>query len=242
MSVKLYEITRRSLEPFLLPLYKQVRIKILEEIKRSDKICSLLDVGGRKSPYTISVPAKVTIIDLPRETEIQNSLNLGINENVTNQVKNRRSNIESIIFGDMTCSNLPDESYDHIVSVEVLEHVEKDDIFVSEISRVLKTGGSFIMTTPNGDFVKNTNPDHKRHYKKEQLEKLLKKYFSTVEVEYAIAGGYYRKLGLGSWSLRRPLKTVASMYGNVINSIQSNKKDLKNRAEGTHHLIAVARK
>ena len=235
-----YEVARKGLEPFLPPLYKQVRTRLLGEVQNIGRDCSVLDVGGRKSPYTIGIPARVTVIDLPRETEIQNSLNLGINDAIVEQVKKRRSNIEDVVFGDMTCSSFPDNSFDFVVSVEVLEHVEEDEKFVSEVSRVLKPGGRFLMTTPNGDFVENHNPDHKRHYKREQLRELLKKSFDDVEIEYAVAGGYYRKLGLRSWSARRPLRTLSSVVGNVVNSIQSAKPGIGDQALGTHHLVAVA--
>lgn len=240
--MKLYEVARKSLEPFLPPLYKQVRQRLRTEIRAAAKYPTILDVGGRKSPYTIGIPARVTIIDLPRETETQNALNLGINEKIVSELKGRRSNIDDFIFGDMTRSDLPSESYDFVVSVEVLEHVEEDEKFVGEVNRVLKSGGRFIMTTPNGDFVENKNPDHKRHYKKVELVSLLEKYFKHVEVEYAIAGGYYRKIGLKSWSVYRPLQTALSVYGNIVNSVQSSRTDISNRVIGTHHLLAIAEK
>jgi SAM-dependent methyltransferase len=142
----------------------------------------------------------------------------------------------------MTDSGLPDKSFDLVVSVEVLEHVEADELFVSEVCRVLKPGGRFIMTTPNGDFVSNQNPDHKRHYKRKQLNDLLEKHFATVCTEYAIAGGRFRKIGLKPWSLHSPMQTVSSAFGNVVNSFQSSRKSIKERAIGTHHLIAVAEK
>ena len=242
MTIKLYEVARKGLEPFLPPLYKQVRVRLLREIRKFSAAPSILDVGGRKSPYTIGVPGRITIIDLPRNTEVQLALNLGINESIVNGIKSRRSNIDRLIIGDMTNSGLPSESFDLAVSVEVLEHVEDDEKFVSEVCRVLKPGGRFIMTTPNGDFVENKNPDHKRHYKRQQLNSLLEKYFTNVEVVYAIAGGRYRKIGLKAWSLHRPLQTVSSAFGNIVNSYQSSRKDIKDRAIGTHHLVAVAEK
>ena len=235
----IYEIVRQSLEPILPPLYKQVRSRLRDQISGLESP-SILDVGGRKSPYTIGLPAKITILDLPRETEIQNSLNLGINEGIVKQVKDRRSNIEGVIFGDMTKNDLPSDSFDLVVSVEVLEHVEMDAKFVSEVSRVLRPGGRFIMTTPNGDYVENHNPDHKRHYRREQLFELLSDHFETVNVEYAIAGGYYRKVGLRSWSARHPIKTTVSAAGNIINSVQSSRVGIQAQAIGTHHLFAVA--
>lgn len=240
--MKLYEFARISLEPLLPPIYKVFRARLFKEVKKIPAHPSILDVGGRKSPYTLGVPAAITIIDMPRESELQHSMNLGINDSIVNTLKRRRSNVENFIFGDMTKSDLPDESYDLVVSVEVIEHVEEDEKLVSEICRVLKPGGRFLLTTPNGDFLENRNPDHKRHYKMEQLSELLKRHFENVEVEYAIAGGYYRKLGLKSWSVRRPLQTVSSAIGNIVNSLQSSKKGIERMAIGTHHLFAVAQK
>lgn len=243
MTLKLYEVARRSLEPFLPPLYKQVRVKLLGEIaKLQPGVPTILDVGGRKSPYTIGLPAHITIIDLPRSTELQSALNLGIDESIAKSIKTRRSNIDRLILGDMNNSGFATESFDLVVSVEVLEHVEDDERFVSEVNRVLKPGGSFIMTTPNGDYVENQNPDHKRHYTRHQLFALLQKHFENVRIEYAIVGGRYRKVGLMPWSLNRPMQTVSSAFGNVVNSFQSSRKDIKDRAIGTYHLIAVAEK
>jgi SAM-dependent methyltransferase len=239
--MKPYEIGRLMAEPFLPPLYKKVRQKLLEIVKPNGHVPILLDVGGRKSPYTIGIPARITIIDLPRESEIHKRLNLGINDEIVEQTMRRRSNIGEVIVGDMTCSGLPDKNFDHVVSVEVLEHVEKDERFVSEVSRVLKSGGVFLMTTPNGDWVENKNPDHKRHYTRAQLTELLSKYFTNVNVEYAIIGGPFRKMGLRSWSLKHPVTTFGSAVGNIVNWRQSTASGLSDQPQYTHHLIATAK-
>jgi SAM-dependent methyltransferase len=238
----LYEIGRLLAEPALPPLYKQVRRRLRKIIEGTTAFPDLLDVGGRKSAYTIGVPAKITVIDLPRKSEIQKKMNLGINENIVDQMRSRRSNVEDVIIGDMIDSGLADESFDLIVSVEVLEHVEADERFVSEVSRVLRRGGKFLMTTPNGDWVENKNPDHKRHYKKHELQALLEKHFDKVQVDYAIAGGRFRKMGLKPWSASKPLALAMGAGANVINSIQSTRSDISRSAKGTHHLIAVAEK
>lgn len=224
------------------PLHKKVGRRLAKLSKSNPEQVDILDVGGRKSHYTIGVPARITITDLPRETDIQKSLNLGISAEIIEQGYVRRSNVNRILFDDMTRSALPDNSFDYVVAVEVLEHVEEDEQFVKEVSRVLKPGGIFLMTTPNGDFVKNTNPDHKRHYAKGQLASLLEACFSTVEVEYAIKGGTFRTLGLRSWSIKHPVQTALSMISNVINTIESARESLKDQAQGTRHLIATARK
>lgn len=240
--MKFYELTLVGLEPFLPPLYRQVRMRLLKLIKANGGTAKMLDVGGRKSPYTVNLPARITIIDLPRQSELQEQLKLGISDAINEQTRRRRSNIDEIVFGDMTRSDLPDESYDLVVAVEVLEHVEKDALFVSEVYRVLKPGGAFVMTTPNGDWVENKNPDHKRHYQHQQLAELLSGKFESVSVEYAIRGGRYRKYGLKSWSVRKPVRTALSMFGNAVNSIQSADANIREQAAGTHHLIAIAKK
>lgn len=228
------------MEPFLPYLYWQTRQRLLQEARQHPATPLLLDIGGRKSPYTIGVPARVTVIDLPRESDIQKSLNLGVNDEIVAELRRRRSNIERFILGDMTNSDLPDEGYHLAVSVEVLEHVDDDEKFVSEVSRVLKPGGRFIMTTPNGDYVPNKNPDHRRHYKRTELKQLLDRHFDAVIVEYAIAGGYFRKVGLRSWSIRAPFQTALCAFGNVVNSARSARPRIAERAIGTHHLFAVA--
>jgi SAM-dependent methyltransferase len=215
---------------------------LLDAIASPGSRPSLLDVGGRKSHYTIGVPAGITISDLPRETRLQEQLNLGIDRRIIAQTGRRRTNVRAILLDDMTRSSLPDACFDCVVAVEVLEHVERDDRFVAQVRRVLKPGGVFLMTTPNGDFVKNTNPDHIRHYTRDQLVALLSTEFTSVDVIYAIRGGYFRKLGLRSWSARHPLRTALSMAGNLVNAVQSSSKKLDRQSQGTRHLIALARK
>lgn len=240
--MKPFEWMYLAAEPFLPPLHRKVRRRLSDVVTARSLKMNVLDVGGRKSHYTIGLPADITITDLPRESEIQQKLNLGLTQEIIDNSQARRSNVRRVLYDDMTRSTLPNKSFDCVVAVEVLEHVEEDEKFVREVQRVLKPGGLFLMTTPNGDSVKNTNPDHKRHYRREQLKELLGKYFDQVDIEYAIQGGRFRTIGLRSWSPRKPIQTGLSMVGNIINSVQSASDRLKNRARGTRHLIATARK
>jgi SAM-dependent methyltransferase len=200
-------------------------------------------VGGRKSHYTIGLPAFITISDLPRVSGLQHKLHLGLNDELMLQLRSRRSNVRRVVYDDMTRSRFPDAAFDCVVSVEVLEHVEEDQKFIEHVQWILKPGGVFIMTTPNGDFLKvNTNPDHKRHYTRAQLITLLQSKFGEIEVVYAVRSGKYHIAGLRSWSLRHPVRTACSMFGNVINAWQSRPNLVRHRSNGTHHLIATAKK
>jgi hypothetical protein len=72
----------------------------------------------------------------------------------------------------------------------------------SRASSSRRAGGYF--TTPNGDYVKNEppnyNPDHLRHYRREQLEQLLARHFARVRVVYGVRTGVHRRAGLRSLS------------------------------------------
>jgi SAM-dependent methyltransferase len=241
--LKSFEYCYLCCSPFLPPLYRQVRRELFRSLETPGNLPVILDVGGRKSHYTIGLPASVTVSDLPRTLEVQNQLNLGTNDEINDQTKSRRSNVKATIYDDMTRTTLPANSFDVLVAVEVLEHVEEDELFVRNVARTLRPGGWFVMTTPNGDAVPIPhNTDHKRHYRREQLTRLLSTHFPQVEVHYAIKAGRFRSWGLKSWSLRRPLQTARSMIGNVLNSIESSNRAVQEDALCTRHLLATARK
>lgn len=77
--------------------------------------------------------------------------------------------------------NFADGSFDYVVSFQVIEHIEQDADFVREVSRVLRPGGKFIVSTPNAPMSLTRNPWHVREYKADELESLLKGGFSSVE-------------------------------------------------------------
>jgi SAM-dependent methyltransferase len=243
ISMTAFEAMYVRILPLLSPLNCAVRASLLG-VARSCKNppIRILDVGGRKSPYTAGLPGKIWITDLPRRTGLQEELCLGIDHAVIRHLQARRSNVKGIIFDDMTASSMPGSFFDCVVAVEVLEHVDHDFLFVREVHRVLKKGGIFLMTTPNGDWVPNTNPDHRRHYTRQQLADILSGYFPNVCVRYAIPGGVFHRWGLRSWSVRHPLNTVKSVLGNAVNVVQGSLAGVSGRMLGTQHLFAIAEK
>jgi SAM-dependent methyltransferase len=243
-GMTMFELSYRFVEPLLPPLYGIVRRRLLSLLQASQpQRPDILDVGGRKSHYTVSLPARIVISELPRRTAIQDQLNLGLTNEMVAGTLARRSNIDGIVFDDMTQSRIEDASFDYVLAVEVLEHVERDRDFVRNIHRVLRPGGVFLMTTPNGDaFPIPHNADHKRHYTCNALKQLLGELFPRAVVDYAIVDGKARKLGLRSWSPKRPMRTAGSMAGNLVNLLQSSGPNIRDRAFGTRHLIATGYK
>lgn len=80
-----------------------------------------------------------------------------------------------------------DNSFDTIITFQVIEHVKDDEGFVKEIHRVLKPGGRALITTPNIKMTLSRNPWHEREYTADELKALCKKYFEKVEMK-GIAG------------------------------------------------------
>lgn len=73
-----------------------------------------------------------------------------------------------------------DATFDFVVSFQVIEHIKRDKLFISEVRRVLKPGGRFIVSTPNRPMSLTRNPWHVREYNPEELRELLGS-FGSIE-------------------------------------------------------------
>ncbi len=76
-----------------------------------------------------------------------------------------------------------DNSFDSVVSFQVIEHIENDDLFLKEIFRVLRPGGIALMTTPNRLQSLSRNPWHIREYTAQELTNLAQTIFPMVEMK-----------------------------------------------------------
>lgn len=80
-------------------------------------------------------------------------------------------------------SNLKDNTFDTVVSFQVIEHIENDRLFLEEIYRVLKPGGKAIISTPNINHTLSRNPWHIREYKPGELKSICGQIFDIVEAK-----------------------------------------------------------
>jgi SAM-dependent methyltransferase len=92
----------------------------------------------------------------------------------------------------LTAANLPplpydDDSFDSVVSFQVIEHIPNDRFFLGEIRRVLRPGGVGLITTPNRPQSLSRNPWHIREYTAGELTTLAASVFPKVEMK-GIAG------------------------------------------------------
>ena len=80
-------------------------------------------------------------------------------------------------------TSLNDNSYDFVVSFQVIEHIENDSLYLKEIHRVLKPGGTALITTPNRKMSLSRNPWHIREYLPDELSSLARQFYEHVEMK-----------------------------------------------------------
>jgi ubiquinone/menaquinone biosynthesis C-methylase UbiE len=111
--------------------------------------------------------------------------------------KNTLKNVSFIQMNVPPFVGIEDNSFDFVISFQVIEHIKNDKQFVKEVYRVLKKGGKFIVSTPNIRMSITRNPWHVREYTSDELESLLLAEFQEVE-KMGVAGNdkimdYYSK-------------------------------------------------
>jgi len=157
-----------------MPYHKvKIRNDLKSLVNKLHSNVELLDIGARKSHYTIGINAKVWLLDRSRETKVQKHLGLGVTDEGLAQLQKRRSNVKEYFVQDFFDANLPKNYFDVITAIEVLEHIRNDRLFIEKTYQLLKPNGVFYLTTPNGITIENRNPDHMRHYTKDSLGDLL---------------------------------------------------------------------
>ena len=131
----------------------------------------ILDLGARRSPYTRSLRRSLIIgLDLPAQDEAI----LGFS----------RSSLEKFardnhlpVFGSGEHLPFQSASFDLVLMIEVIEHIERDGAALQEVEAILKPGGVLVLSTPNGDTFPIPSKHHLRHYSTEKLKEFIANHF-----------------------------------------------------------------
>jgi 2-polyprenyl-3-methyl-5-hydroxy-6-metoxy-1,4-benzoquinol methylase len=162
----------KAKEPLLEPFLRKMRIgKVLDEIKKIQN-CVLLDIGcGFNHKFLSCVEPYIT-------------QGLGIDFKVQEKSSDTISTIKMRLDERLHCDSC---TFDAVTMLAVLEHIEKPQQIVSEVYRVLKPGGKFILTVPGkrakpvleflalriGVISRKEIEDHKKYYDLEELHQLF---------------------------------------------------------------------
>ncbi len=134
---------------------------------------SVIDIAcgeGYGSDQLAKISNKVVGIDINPET-IEHA-----------KSKYKKNNL-SFCVGDVENISTPNESVDVVISFETIEHVKhkKQEKFLQEAYRVLKPGGTFIVSTPDKDVTgEGHNEFHVCEMSKAQFLRMLSKNFKII--------------------------------------------------------------
>jgi len=87
--------------------------------------------------------------------------------------------------GTMTALPFANASFDCVYATESLEHAVHIDVAVGEMCRVLKPGGALVIIDKNAEhWGKLKTPEWEKWFRRDELEKLLRRDCSTVSSQY----------------------------------------------------------
>jgi len=93
---------------------------------------------------------------------------------------------QNLVYSQMSVCDLKfkDDYFDAVVSFDVLEHLNNKDqeIFISEITRVLNYKGALYIGCPNATVSMGNNPYHLKELTKTEFKSLLQNYFMDIQV------------------------------------------------------------
>ena len=152
---------------------------------RTDYVYNLAKPKKNDWILTIGV-ANIPELEQKIEKVAKKCVCIDFDKNKINHAKKYLKNTD-FIYGDLM--NLKDQKINHkfdaIIMLEVLEHIEDDEMAVQIIHSLLNKRGKLIISVPNKNIWHIFNPvkytQHKRHYSMNEITNLLVKNGFTIE-------------------------------------------------------------
>jgi SAM-dependent methyltransferase len=93
--------------------------------------------------------------------------------------------------GDLQDLDFPDDSFDVVVCFETIEHLESPERGIAELRRVIRSGGTLLISSPNPDVYPSGNEHHLNELRPEELRGIVAKNFPVTQM-------YLQQAWLGS--------------------------------------------
>lgn len=88
----------------------------------------------------------------------------------------------SVACGDLQALEFDDDSFDLAVCFETIEHLPSPERGVAELRRVVRPGGTLIVSSPNPDVYPSGNEHHLHELRPDELRELVGKHFESTRV------------------------------------------------------------
>jgi SAM-dependent methyltransferase len=151
------DLVRPSLRDFAYLDCQRRAELIAEHAAKLPQVMNLLDVGGKGKPYACFFADRVTnhfVLDIAPSTSVD-------------------------LVGDARNMPLSDASIDVVLITQVLEHIPEPLAVISEIRRVLKPGGTLLLSVPS-IFPQHGSPGDYWRYMPQGLHWILRDFKNVV--------------------------------------------------------------
>ena len=139
-------------------------------LKPTDRVLDIASGKGFGGNMMAEVAQSVTCADLD-ESKLQEGRALF-----------RRPNLE-FSREDVTATRFADNSFDVVVSMETIEHMDDVDLYLRELARVLKTGGRAILSTPQNSIGHiPLTPAHVHEFRLDELRADCARHFAVEKI------------------------------------------------------------
>lgn len=122
------------------PLWSETMVFLADYFKaNSPKDCFVLDAGCGNGNYVID--------------ENRDRIAWAVGMDAAPEHMEKNICLDEKIVGDLNSLPFPDEHFDVVISLWVLEHLSEPETFFKEVRRVLKKDGYLMFCTPNKNFL-----------------------------------------------------------------------------------------
>jgi len=126
----------------------------------------------------------------------------------------------SVVGALITSLPFPDEAFDLVCALDIVEHVDDDAAALAELSRVARPGAAVLLSVPLHPELWNAFDDvvgHRRRYRPELLTEILGRHGFAIErsARYGMQPRSSRLLDLGMWFLIHQRERALWWYNRV---------------------------